>query len=112
EPEEMESPCGVFLLLMGGGRALGCGGLKTHARGVGEIKRMFVVPEARGRGLGRDLLRALEHAAKALGFERIVLDTAAPLHAAAALYRAEGYDEVPPFNDNFYAVRWFSKRLV
>src|SRR5262245_15086344 len=94
EPDQMAPPNGVFLLLGEPGRAVACGGLRTVEPGVGEIKRMFVAPEARGRGLGRALLRSLEEAARGLRMTRIVLDTAAPLLAAAELYRAEGYQEV------------------
>lgn len=109
--EEMSSPHGAFLLLSDRERLLACGGLKTHSPGVGEIKRMYIVPEARGGGLGRDLLAELERQARLLGFNRLVLDTATPLEAAASLYRKSGYDEVPPYNDNPYAGRWFSKEL-
>jgi GNAT superfamily N-acetyltransferase len=111
EPDEVAPPRGAFLVVTEADRALACGGLKTHAPGVGEIKRMFVAPEARGRSLARDLLAELEDAARALGMGRIVLDTAAPLAAAAALYRSAGYVETAPFNANPYAARWFEKSL-
>jgi GNAT superfamily N-acetyltransferase len=112
EPAEMTPPAGAFFVLELDGRPVGCAGLKTHAPGVGEVKRMFVAAEVRGRGLGRGLLRAVEDEARRLGMRRLVLDTAAPLAAAAALYTASGYREVPPFNDNPYAARWFAKDLV
>jgi GNAT superfamily N-acetyltransferase len=112
EPEDMLPPAGTFLILLDGERPIACGGLKTHVPGVGEIKRMFVVPEARGRHLGLALLNELECEARVLGMNRLVLDTAAPLAAAAALYESAGYGEVEPFNDNPYAARWFAKELT
>jgi GNAT superfamily N-acetyltransferase len=111
DPQEMAPPNGAFVILEENGKALGCGGLKTHAPGIGEIKRMYLVPEARGRGLGREVLCVLEEKARNLGMRRAVLDTAAPLAAASALYRAAGYREVAPFNANPYAARWFAKDL-
>lgn len=73
------------------GAPVGCGGLRTLAPGVGEIKRMFVTPPARGAGLGRRLLRELEHRAAAHGHRRVRLLTTPVLSEAIALYDAEGY---------------------
>jgi GNAT superfamily N-acetyltransferase len=73
------------------GAPVGCGGLRTLAPGVGEIKRMFVTPHARGAGLGRRLLRELEHRAAAHGHHRVRLLTTPVLSEAIALYDAEGY---------------------
>jgi GNAT superfamily N-acetyltransferase len=111
DPDEMAPPRGAFLVLYDGGRPAACGGVKTLAPGLGEIKRMFVAPEARGRGHGRRLLGALEDAARSLGCARVVLDTAAPLAEAEALYRSAGYRSVAPYNDNPYATAWFEKDL-
>ena len=111
EPTEMAPPGGVFLVMYEDARPIACGGVKTLSPGVAEIKRMFVAPAARGRGHGRRLLAALEEAAASLGLRRIVLDTAAPLAEAARLYQAAGYREIPPYNDNPYAARWFEKTL-
>jgi GNAT superfamily N-acetyltransferase len=86
EPDEMAPPAGAFFVLELAGRPVGCAGLKTHAPGVGEVKRMFLAADVRGRGLGRVLLRVVEDEARRLGMHRLVLDTAAPLAAAAALY--------------------------
>jgi len=70
---------------------VGCGGLRTLAPGIGEIKRMFVTAPARGRGIGRCLLRALEARAVAAGHTHVRLLTTPMLREACALYRAEGY---------------------
>ncbi|HEY0343407.1 MAG TPA: GNAT family N-acetyltransferase [Solirubrobacteraceae bacterium] len=77
-----------------GGEPVGCGGLRTLAPGVGEIKRMFVVERARGVGLGRRLLRELERRAAAQGLRRVRLLTTEVLSEAIALYDAEGYRAV------------------
>ena len=77
-----------------------------------EIKRMWIDPVARSRGLGRSLLAALEAKAIELGCRSIRLDTNAHLTEAAALYRSSGYLEVPSYNDNPYAAHWFEKSLA
>ena len=76
------------------GAPVGCGGLRTLAPGVGEIKRMFVTRGARGAGLGRRLLRELEQRAAAHGHRRVRLLTTEVLSEAIALYDAEGYRTV------------------
>ncbi len=73
---------------------------------------MFVAPEARGRGHGRQVLRALEERARSMSCRRVVLDTAASLKEAASMYLREGYLEIERYNDNPYAARWFEKRLA
>jgi GNAT superfamily N-acetyltransferase len=77
-----------------GGAPVGCGGLRTLGPGVGEIKRMFVVERARGAGLGRRLLRALERRAATYGHRRVRLLTTEVLREAIALYEGEGYRTV------------------
>ncbi|APR83553.1 Histone acetyltransferase HPA2 [Minicystis rosea] len=109
DPDEMAPPHGVFLVMYDGDRPVACGGLKTIGPGVGEIKRMFVRGEGRGKGYGRRMLAALEAAATQMGLRRIVLDTAAPLAEAEALYRSAGYRSIAPYNDNPYATAWFAK---
>ena len=72
---------------------------------------MWVSPDARGLGLGRRLLEALEERARSLGYRMIRLETEKSLTEAQQLYRRSGYREVPPFNDELYAHHWFEKRL-
>lgn len=104
-------PEGRFLVLRVGGAARGCGGVRTIAPGVGEVKRMWIEPGARGSGLGRRLLTALEVAAVDLGHRELRLDTHVALGSAMGLYRAAGYREVPPYNDNPDATHWFARTL-
>jgi GNAT superfamily N-acetyltransferase len=93
------------------GHAVGCAGLRPLEEGTLELKHFFLVPEVRGRGLGRVLLAGVEEVARSVGARRIVLDTAAPLLEAAGLYRSAGYRDIPRFNDNPVAVAWFGKDL-
>jgi GNAT superfamily N-acetyltransferase len=94
---------GAYLVGWEDGRAVAGGALKRIEPGVAEIKRMYVLPDSRGRGLARRLLAALEDAARELGYERVRLDTGASQPHARALYESAGYENVPDYNDNPYA---------
>lgn len=111
-PEELDPPDGRFLVASLDGRPVGCGGVRRIGDGVAEVKRMWVDPAVRGRGVGRSLLEALERSARdELGCTVVRLDTTHHLRTAVGLYRAAGYREVEPYNDNAYATLWFEKRL-
>jgi len=109
--DDMRPPNGVFLVATLDGEPIGCGGLKFHTRRPPEVKRMWVAPSARGLGVGRRLLRELEAQAAARGSRTVRLETNRALTEAIAMYRAAGYREVAPFNDEPYGDHWFSKRL-
>lgn len=111
DPEELLPPAGLFLLARLDGRALGCGGLKVTGRGQGEVKRMWVAPDARGLGIAQRLLERLEAWAAEAGLRRLRLDTNRTLDEARALYLRNGYVEIPAYNANRYADHWFEKRL-
>jgi DNA-binding MarR family transcriptional regulator/ribosomal protein S18 acetylase RimI-like enzyme len=111
EPEHFRPPAGLFIVATLWGEPVGCGGLKLAPRQPAEIKRMWVAETARGLGIGRRLLASLEAEARTRGKRRIRLDTNRNLHEAIAMYRAAGYYEVAPFNDEVYAHLWFEKRL-
>ena len=102
---------GTFLVGYDEGRAVCGGGLKRLGDDVVEIKRMYVVPEARGRGVAGELLRALEDAARALGYARARLDTGPKQPHAERLYREAGYAEIENFNANPEASFWGEKPL-
>jgi GNAT superfamily N-acetyltransferase len=87
-------PDAAWIVAYRDGAPVGCGGLRTLAPGVGEIKRMFVTPPARRSGLGRRLLRALEQRAVAAGHTHVRLLTTPMLSEACALYASEGYAEI------------------
>lgn len=109
--EEMSPPDGGYVLLAEDGRDVAGGGFKRLDTDTCEIKRMFVVPEARSRGLARRLLEELEAAARDAGYRRARLDTGAEQPHAQALYRSAGYRDIPDYNDNHLAVYWGEKDL-
>lgn len=104
-------PRGAFLVMRLHGRPVGCGGFMPTPEAA-YIKRMWVAPSARGLGLGRRLLLELEVRARALGYRMTRLETQRALTEAQQLYRAAGYREVEPFNDEPYAHHWFEKSLI
>jgi len=104
-------PGGTFLLGEEDGAAVCAGGVKGLSPRCGEIKRMYVVPEARGRGVARALLGALEQAAAELGYETVRLDTGAHQPHAKALYLDAGYRPIEDYNGNPAASFWGEKRL-
>jgi putative acetyltransferase len=73
------------------GNIVGCGGLYPIDEREAEIRRMYVLPEARGLGIGRQLLEELISVAKERRFERVILETASVLKEAIALYRKRGF---------------------
>jgi DNA-binding MarR family transcriptional regulator/N-acetylglutamate synthase-like GNAT family acetyltransferase len=109
-PEELVPPAGKFLIARLDGRPVGCGGLKKTGRKLGEIKRMWVAPDARGLGIAQRLLDAIEEQAARMGLDTLQLDTNRALKEAHALYARNGYREIPRYNDNPYAHHWFEKR--
>lgn len=108
---EMVPPRGAFLIASVEGEPLACGAVKTIAPGTASLKRMWVADEARGLGLGRRMLAALEGEARSLGLTTLRLETNRALTEAVRLYRSAGYVEVSAFNADPYAHHWFEKRL-
>jgi len=102
-------PQGATLIAWRDGQPVGCASLKTQSPGVGEIKRVWVSPQARGVGLARRLMLALEESAKRLGHERLRLGTHRALVEAQALYPRLGYRPVAPFDDDPFTHFWFEK---
>ncbi len=111
EPEDYNPPRGRFFLAMSGDDVLGCGGLVWIGGTVAEIKRMWVDPSARGRGLASRLLAYLEQTAATSGRPTLRLDTNPVLTEAIAMYRKHGYRDIERYNDNPYAGLWFEKVL-
>jgi GNAT superfamily N-acetyltransferase len=93
------------------GTAVSVGGVKRLDDQTAEIKRMYVLPEARGRGAARALLAALEDAARELGYSRVRLDTGRDQPHARALYESAGYVEIADYNGNPYATYWAEREL-
>jgi drug/metabolite transporter (DMT)-like permease/GNAT superfamily N-acetyltransferase len=108
---DYEEPGGTFLIVYDDGEPVACGGIRALGEETAEVKRMYVVPDARGRGVGMRLLTGLEDEARRRGYKRLRLDTAASLTAAQSLYRRAGYTEIDDYNGNAAAAHWFEKEL-
>ncbi|HEY4413805.1 MAG TPA: GNAT family N-acetyltransferase [Gaiellaceae bacterium] len=107
-------PDGVFLVVRDDdGAAIACGGIARFDATRGELKRMYVVPAARGRGLGRRLLDELEAEARRLGYRGVVLETGDRQPEALGLYLSSGYERIPcyPPYDSRALSLCFEKRL-
>jgi GNAT superfamily N-acetyltransferase len=97
--EEVTGGRGAFLIVYQEGTPVGCGALRLLDPQTGELKRMYIAPAVRGKGLGRRLVAALEAEARALGVRRLVLETGVRQAAALALYRATGFQPIPFFGE-------------
>jgi ribosomal protein S18 acetylase RimI-like enzyme len=110
EGDELRLPAGLLLVATLHDEPVGCGALKLSP-GVAQIKRMWVAESSRGLGIGRRLLAELESHAAANGATVVRLETNEALVEAIGMYRAAGYAEVAPFNEEYYAHHWFEKAL-
>jgi GNAT superfamily N-acetyltransferase len=111
DADEMVAPQGVFLLVELDHAFVACGGIRRLNDDIAEIKRMYVAPSARRRGVARALLGRLEDEARALGCRVARLDTGREMVAALRLYCDFGYEEIPDYNGNPHAAHWMEKAL-
>ncbi len=111
DPAEVAPPVGAWVVAYLGGRPVGCGGIKRLDDEAAELKRIYLGPAARGRGVGRRLLEELERHARVLGYAYLRLDTGDRQPEALALFRSAGYVEIPDYNGNTWATYWMEKRL-
>jgi GNAT superfamily N-acetyltransferase len=109
---DLALPSGVFLVARQRDAVLGCAGLRLLPERIGEVKRLFVTPAARGIGLGARLMGELERIARGHGVSVLRLDTRHDLVESRRLYATLGYQEVPAFNDGQYAEHWLAKPLA
>ena len=97
QPDEFTPPNGIFLVAWRNDEPVGCGGWRSHEGTAAEIKRMYTVPEARGQGVARSVLAALEETARQAGKRRMVLETGNRQPEAIRLYQTSGYQRIPDF---------------
>jgi GNAT superfamily N-acetyltransferase len=109
--EDFDAPGSAWLVLYDDGVPVGCGGLLRLAPDIAEIKRMYVAPEARGRGHGRRLLAELESLAAAAGCESVQLLTTEVLSEARDLYRSSGYEITATERRDGRVDFWLEKHL-
>jgi putative acetyltransferase len=99
DPAEVTGGRGAFLIVYHEGEPVGCGALRLLDADTAELKRMYVSPAVRGKGLGRRLVAALEDEARTLGVRRLVLETGIRQTAALALYRATGFQPIALYGE-------------
>jgi putative acetyltransferase len=99
-PGDYAPPTGALLLAVEEGAALGCVALRKLGDGVCEMKRLFVRPAHRGRGIGKALARASLDEGVRLGYRLMRLDTLDRLREAMALYESLGFTRIAPYYDN------------
>ncbi len=110
-PGELGPPGGTFVVGFENDRPVCCGGIKRLPDGACEIKKMFVAPAARQRGVARALLRELERRARELGYALARLDTGPRQGRAQLMYERAGYVAIANFNANPVATFFGEKRL-
>ncbi len=103
-------PQGVFLLALSDGMPIGCVSLRPLEGAEAEVKRLWVHPDARGQGLARRLMTALEARARALGYQRLKLDSNSALTEAITLYRRMGWTDCASYT-GFPADVWMEKAM-
>lgn len=96
---EFEPPAGSFLIAQLDGEPVACGGWRSHGGSAetAELKRMYVAPQARGQGVARAVLAAVERSAREQGRQWIVLECGDRQPEAIALYGSSGYERIPNF---------------
>jgi GNAT superfamily N-acetyltransferase len=112
EPDDFDPPGGVFLVAYLDGLPVASGAWRSHGEDA-EIKRMYVLPAARGKGLGLAVLGALEDSARERGRARMILETGLGNPEAIALYVKAGYARIPDYGyyRNAPDVRSFGREL-
>ena len=99
-PDKYARPTGVVLIARDGAEAAGAVAYRMVEPGVCEMKRLYVRPAFRGRGLARELANELIDEARERGYRTMLLDTLASMGSARALYRDLGFVPVAPYYDN------------
>ena len=114
--QQFAPPQGRLLLGEYETKIAGCACLRKIGEDIGEIKRMYVKPEFRRKGIGRSLLQAIIHEARQIGYSKIRLDTAPFAKEAQALYRSLGFQDIKPYAESEipekYRPYWIFMELI
>jgi putative acetyltransferase len=112
-PGDYAPPSGRLFLVVEGDAVMGCVALRKIGDRVGEMKRLYVRPEFRGRGLGRTLTEKLIAEARQIGYARLRLDTLpGKMDQAIAMYRSFGFQEIAPYYKNPVASASFMELVL
>jgi len=112
DPDDaMVAPTGTFIVALSAHSPVGCAGLRVLDDRVGELKRVYVRPSARGRGLGTALITALETYARSCNLTTLRLDTRHELDEALRIYERHGYRRIERYKQPGLADLWFEKSL-
>src|SRR5207245_313020 len=96
---EFVPPNGRLLLASFDGQVVGCAGLRPLSPEIAEMKRVYVRPAFRGKGLGRALVEAVIAAARLIGYRKLRLETTTFMEGAQALYRSLGFNLIEPYRE-------------
>ena len=111
--EKLIAEAVAFFLIREDGAPAGCGGIKLFGTEYGEIKRMYVRPQSRGRGFAKMMLNHLADYAQSQGVATLRLETGIHQHAAIALYEQMGFQQIRPFGNYKFdpLSRCYEKRI-
>lgn len=99
-PAQYSEPTGCIILCYENEKPIGCVGLRQFAEGICEMKRLYLINEARGKGIGRVLAEEIVEKAKELGYQKMQLDTIETMKEAISLYKSMGFKKIPAYRYN------------
>ena len=110
-PDELSPPHGAYFVAWKAHQPVACGGYKRLGEGLAEVKRIYVIPKYRSRGIASDVLTFVEDRAREAGYTRLRLQHGADQPHALALYTSAGYHAIDDYNGNVYAAHWAEKQI-
>lgn len=99
-PGEYSLPDGRLVVAINETKVAGCVALRNLVNGICEMKRLYIRPEYRGKGIGKELVKIIIGEAEKIGYTRMRLDTVPAMKEAIALYRSMGFYEIAPYRNN------------